>query len=112
MCQTQIIKNINTLSRRLLESVDLREDSKRKQKRYQENSRKAVVRKQKRLLSKVCETTKLLIDGKREYESLHNDAVKLKRQNLCQERSKLIPKYHLDALNFLIENEHFEHDAL
>ena len=112
MCQTQIITNINMLSRRLSESADLREDSKRKRKRYQENSRKAVVRKQKRLLSKVCETTRLLTDGKREYESLHNDAVKIKRQDLCQERSKLIPRYDFDALNFLIENEHFEHDAL
>ena len=112
MCQTQLITNINMLSRRLSESADLREDSKRKRKRYQEHSRKAVVRKQKRLLSIVCETTRLLTDGKREYESLHNDAVKIKRQDLCQEHSKLIPRYHLDALNFLIENEHFEHDAL
>ncbi len=69
------------------------------------------LRKQKRLLSKVCETTRLLTDGKREYESLQNDAVKMKRQDLCHEPSKLIPRYHLDALNFPIENEHSEHDA-
>lgn len=69
------------------------------------------MRKQRRLLSKVCETTKMLTNGKREYKFLQSGKVKIKREDLCQEPN-LIPRYHFDALKQLIEKNLFEHDAL
>ena len=56
------------LSRKVSENADLREESERKRKRSQGNARKAVLRKERRLLSNVCETTKILTNGKREYK--------------------------------------------
>ena len=61
-CQTKIITYVDMLSKKVSENADLEENSKRKQKRSNENARKAVARKERRLLSKVCETTKILED--------------------------------------------------
>ncbi len=110
-CQTKLITNASMLSRKVSENADLREESNRKQKRSQKNACKAVLRKERRLLSKVCETTKMLTNGKREYEFLESGTVKIKREDLCQEPN-LKPRYHLDALKQLIEKDLFEHDAL
>ena len=103
-CQTKIITNVNMLSRKVSENADLEENSKRKRKRSQENARKTVARKERRLLSTVCETTKILTNGKREYKSLQSGSVQIKREDFCQEPNRK-PRYHLDALRYLIEKD-------
>ena len=110
-CQTNIITNIATLKRKLSSVNDEIAESTRKLKRLQENRCKTEMGKENRLHAKASEVLKVFTNGKVIFDAKSINTKIVKKADL-RPKKELIPRYHLKALSFLIENNWFDEDTL
>lgn len=86
-------------------------EAKRQKIRSEQNKAKSVKEKQKRFSVRTGETVKRLTNNKCEVLHLENEKRKIRAEEI-HVNCDLAPRFHLDTLEFLVDNQFFEDDAM
>ena len=109
--QSSIIGNLNLLKRKINDVSDQNAEEKRKKMRSKQNKMKSDKEKQQRFTERTQVTVKMLTNSKCDLSHLEKEGKKIQADELdisCD----LTPRFHLDTLQFLVDNQFFDQDAM
>ena len=108
---TNIITNISTLKRKVSIEEDVTKEINRKKRSKKKNEKKTKKERNKRMMRKAEEVVDIVTGGCLALDSLSPGSRQIKLCDMDMS-GKLLPRYHINALTFLLENNYFEDEAI
>jgi hypothetical protein len=102
---------VNLLKRKIDNGSDQNAEAKRQRMRSEQNKMKSDKEKQKRFNVRTQETVKMLTNCKCDFVELEKEKKKIPAEKI-DINCVLTPRFHLDTVQFLMDNQFFEEDAI